>query len=141
LAGDDTVKKRGWQSASNTWKVLKPAAKKLRQEPTEAEKTLWNALRRKALCNLKFRRQHAIGQYIVDFYCTQKKLIIELDGPIHQFTKEEDSFRQRYLESLGFLFLRFKNDEVLNDLENVLLTISKTISDHNEPPLSEIGEG
>ena len=77
----------------------------------------------------------------MDFYCAQKKLIIEVDGPIHEYSKEEDSNRQQYLENLGFTVLRFNNDEVIYDLNKVICAIMKSVSGNNGPPLSEIGEG
>ncbi len=77
----------------------------------------------------------------MDFYCSLKKLIIEVDGPIHQYSVEEDSFRQCDLENLGYTVLRFNNDEVLFDMEKVKAAILEVISDSTEPPLYEIGEG
>ena len=97
-------------------------AKGLRRSMTEAEKILWKHLRNSKLHGLKFRRQHPVDIFIADFYCHQKKLIIELDGNIHDILeqKEYDEGRTFKLEEKGFKILRFKNEEIINDLENVL---------------------
>ena len=97
-------------------------AKELRRSMTEAEEILWKHLRNSKLHGLKFRRQHPVDIFIADFYCHQKKLIIELDGNIHDILeqKEYDEGRTFILEEKGFKILRFKNEEILNDLENVL---------------------
>ncbi len=95
-------------------------AKEMRKNPTEAEQKMWEALRAKKI-DAKFRRQHPIDNYIVDFVCLAKKLIIEIDGEIHQFQKEKDEERQSVLEQkLGYKLLRFTNDEVTNSLSKVL---------------------
>ncbi|NTV55541.1 MAG: endonuclease domain-containing protein [Candidatus Moranbacteria bacterium] len=85
---------------------------------------LWSRLRRNAL-GFKFRRQHSIGPYIVDFYCPEKKLAVELDGWQHGEKCEYDAERTRYLESLGLSVLRFWNDEVNENLDDVVLNISE----------------
>lgn len=92
----------------------------MRCEPTPAEEKLWQKLRNKQLLGFKFRRQHSIDRFIVDFYCGQANLIIEVDGSIHEYTQMEDAIRQEFLESLGFRVIRFRNEEVLNSLEGVL---------------------
>jgi len=81
---------------------------------------LWQFVRAHRFGGLKFRRQHAIGPYIVDFYCASLRLVVEVDGPIHANQAHEDENRQRYLEHLGLEVLRFSNDEVLNDPASVL---------------------
>lgn len=97
-------------------------AKELRKRMTDAEEILWKHLRNNKLKGLKFRRQHPLDIYIADFYCHQKKLIIELDGGIHDTPeqREYDEGRTFELEEKGFKILRFRNEEVINDLENVL---------------------
>jgi very-short-patch-repair endonuclease len=89
---------------------------------TKAEAILWEHLRNSKLKGLKFRRQHPLDIFIADFYCHQKKLIIELDGGIHniQEQKEYDEGRTFELEEKGFKILRFKNEEVINDIGSVL---------------------
>lgn len=92
---------------------------------TSAEASLWKSLQRKQLQGRKFRRQHSIGNYIVDFYCTTEKLAIELDGAYH-FTpnqQEKDAVRDTYLESQGITVLRFENKMVFENLASVLQEI------------------
>ncbi len=100
----------------------KEKARALRKRETAAEKKLWNALRNKKTGDFKFRRQHPIGYYIVDFYCNEKYLIIEIDGSIHdeEDNKEYDRIRQEQLENIGYKFLRFSNNDVINSLDKVL---------------------
>ncbi len=99
---------------------MKQLARQQRVEPTPAEDTLWEWLRGKQLEGLKFRRQQPIERFIVDFYSSELRLVIEVDGEIHQYTQAEDAIRQAYLESIGLRVLRFTNDEVLRDVKSVL---------------------
>src|SRR3989344_2409125 len=104
-------------------------AKKLRKEMTEAEKTLWYILQSKNLRGLKFRRQESIGQYIVDFVCFSKKLVIELDGGQHaEVSQHRDIIRDSWLKSQGFKVIRFWNNEVLNNRDGVVEEIIKYLS-------------
>jgi len=102
-------------------------ARELRHSTTEAEQKLWALLRNKQLKGKKFRRQHAIANYIVDFYCNESKLAIELDGNFHTETeaKEYDKSRTALLNEIGITVLRFWNSEVINDLEKVQRRISE----------------
>ncbi len=100
----------------------------MRRIPTEAEDKLWQYLRNRQLAGLKFRRQHSIERFIVDFYCAEAKLIIEVDGPVHDYSKEEDTIRQEFLESQGFRVMRFTNDQVFNSPDDVLKQISAHVS-------------
>ena len=104
--------------------VLKARAEEMRKNPTEAESVLWNALRANGL-DVKFRQQHIIEDFIVDFYCNEYKVIIEVDGKYHDtFTQtKSDNERTARLIELGYTELRFTNEEILNDLENVLKKI------------------
>jgi very-short-patch-repair endonuclease len=104
-------------------------ARRLRRESTEAEKLLWSYLRRKSLFGFKFRRQEQIGDYIVDFVCYEKKLIIELDGGHHNQdeTKINDARRQIWLESQNFKVVRFWNNEVMKNIKGVLQKIKENI--------------
>lgn len=104
-------------------------ARRLRKESTDAEKLLWRYLRRKSLFGLKFRRQEQIGDYIVDFVCYERKLIIELDGGHHNQdeTKENDKKRQSWLETQNFKVIRFWNSEVLKNINGVLQVIKTKI--------------
>ena len=109
----------------------------MRHEPTLEEDLLWQRLRGKQLGGLKFRRQHAISRFIADFYCAEAKLIVEVDGEIHEATRERDNERSRILESLGFRVLRVTNTDVRNAIDDVLVRIATTAS----LPLSASGEG
>jgi leucyl-tRNA synthetase len=101
-------------------------AKANRQNPTQAEAILWEALRGNKL-GFKFRRQHLIDKYIVDFVCLQKGLVVEADGSIYELTKEEDAIRTSVLIEKGFQVIRFTNDEILNSTKNVLSQIKKQL--------------
>ena len=103
----------------------KPIRRALRGNLTQAEALLWKALQRSQLAGRKFRRQHGIGPYIVDFYCPAERLVVELDGAQH-FTasgESQDAERDAYLTALGYRVLRFENKLVLNHLESVLAAI------------------
>ena len=106
-------------------KYLKLTRKKLRNTSTPAESFLWKYLRRSQLDKRKFRRQHSIENYIVDFYCPSEKLIIELDGEGHfeSVQNQKDLDRDSRLTELGFRVLRFENQFVFDHLPNVLNTI------------------
>jgi very-short-patch-repair endonuclease len=107
-------------------KFLKEKRRKLRNNPTYAEKFLWYELRKSQLQGRKFRRQVSIGNYIVDFYCPAERLAIELDGKGH-FEEEQmkyDEKRTQYLQSIGIRVLRFENQEILYNTESVLKQIT-----------------
>jgi very-short-patch-repair endonuclease len=101
-------------------------AVELRRELTPAESRLWAYLRNDQL-GVNFRRQHAIGPYITDFCCIEKKLIIELDGGHHLDQEAYDTERTVFLESQGYQVLRFWNNEALNDLDGVMRVILKKL--------------
>lgn len=103
-------------------------AKELRRKMTRAEKVLWGYLRGNKLGGVHFRRQQIIAGFIVDFYCDSAKLIVELDGKIHEHRAEEDAERDKILKSMGLQILRIKNEEVVNDLPIVLAKISSLCS-------------
>lgn len=115
---------RIWHTTPELWEKLKPIARQKRKEPTEAENVLWQNLRNRQLSGFKFRRQHAVERFIVDFYCPEAGLVIEVDGPIHEYQKEEDSIRQAFIESQELRLLRFTNEEVLNNINRVLNEIT-----------------
>ena len=100
--------------------TIQASARELRRRSTEAERLLWDHLRNRRLAGLKFRRQHPLGPYIVDFYCAAHRLIVEVDGPIHAYTQEQDTIRSEWLDRYGYRVLRFTNEEVLYSLESVL---------------------
>jgi very-short-patch-repair endonuclease len=116
---------------------LKPRRQVLRNNLTKAESRLWLYLRNKNFKSLKFRRQFSFGYYIADFYCREKKLVIELDGDSH-FTddaKEYDRQRTNYLESLGLQVIRFTNNEVFENVNGVLEVIAKVCETPPDLPL------
>jgi very-short-patch-repair endonuclease len=100
-------------------------ARELRLRATEAEQKLWSLLRNRQLKGKKFRRQHAVANYVVDFYCNEYKLAIELDGSLHadEAAKEYDKSRTALLTELGVTVLRFWNEEVMSDPGRVLRRI------------------
>ncbi|MEZ4931500.1 MAG: DUF559 domain-containing protein [Saprospiraceae bacterium] len=104
-------------------------SRELRGKQTEAEAILWEHLKTKKLGDFKFRRQHPINRYIVDFYCHQAKLVIELDGNYHERDGQRlyDEDRTENLKSLGLKEIRFKNEEVTNNLERVLEAIQSEL--------------
>jgi very-short-patch-repair endonuclease len=99
---------------------MKVRARNLRKTQTVAETKLWFSLRKRRFCQFKFRRQHVIEPYIVDFICLTQKLIIEVDGSQHLDNQEYDDYRTWYLNEKGFRVLRFWNNEILGELNNVL---------------------
>jgi very-short-patch-repair endonuclease len=101
-------------------------AKTLRKKSTDAENVLWKQLRRKQLEGLKFRRQQPIDNYVVDFVCFKKRIVIEVDGGQHSIERDKDSERDNYLVINGFKVLRFWNNEVLQNIEGVLEIIRKS---------------
>ncbi len=102
---------------------VQKAARSLRDNMTPAEGLLWSALRNKQLLGLRFRRQHAVGNFILDFYCPACKLAIEVDGAVHDDRQTEDALRTQKLEQHGYQVLRFRNEEILNNLNQVLQII------------------
>ena len=106
--------------------------KELRSNLTPAEAALWKSLQRSQVCGKKFRRQHSVGPYILDFYCPECRLAVELDGQTHfnPMAWEHDSQRTEYLKKLNIRVVRFENRAVFEHLEWVL----RTISDHVNSP-------
>lgn len=106
-------------------------ARILRKNMTKQERILWTFLRKKNINNLKFRRQYPIGNYIVDFICNEKKLIIEIDGGQHNENKNitYDQERTKYLESKGYKVIRFWNNDIDNNIEEVYLDILKHLDE------------
>lgn len=114
---------------SGAAKELYQRARELRNNATHAEEVLWGYLRTKPL-GCKFRRQHAYSIYILDFYCHCKKLVIEVDGNIHEQDeiKASDQLRQLQLEADGLKVIRFSNEEIKLGMESVIRTIEKELS-------------
>jgi len=120
-----------------TLKQITLFARELRKNQTEAEQIMWQILRNRKYNGLKFLRQNPIIYdihvnfdykfFIPDFYCHEAKLVIELDGKIHDFQKEYDYQRDLILKEKELTVLRFKNEEILNEIDKVLAKINKTI--------------
>ena len=110
--------------------ILKQRRRQLRRNQTEAEKTFWMHVRNRQFYGIKFFRQYSMGSYILDFYCPELKLAIELDGGQHtqDDNQEYDFARSAYLKAQGINVMRFWNHEVLNDAESVLTQIAKNIT-------------
>jgi cobalamin-dependent methionine synthase I len=113
-----------------TYPLLKEFSLKHRSNPTQAEDILWNLIKTKQLDGYKFRRQHIVGQYIADLVCLDRRLIVEIDGLIHELpeNKESDLVRTEQLERLGFKILRVTNEQVINQPEETLKLIASTLS-------------
>ncbi|MEX0781630.1 MAG: endonuclease domain-containing protein [Dehalococcoidia bacterium] len=118
-----------------------PAARALRSAPTETEALLWEQLRSRRLDGLKFRRQHPIGRFVLDFYCDQAQLAVEVDGAIHldPEARSQDAERQALLEERGIRFVRFTASEIETSLDRVLTAIISACT--ITPPLHASGEG
>lgn len=137
----EMVDKQTWETASPVmYDRLKVRAKEMRNKPTDAEKMLWNVLSNKGIEGFKFRRQHIIGEYIVDFVCLEKRLIIEVDGSIHNDPEqiEHDKNRTIWLESKGFKVVRYTSQQVLNNLNSTIENISKELSANLAVPPSGV---
>jgi very-short-patch-repair endonuclease len=121
--------------------LKRDAARRLRAEASDAERKLWSYLRRKQMASLRFRRQHPIGPYIVDFYCSAAKLVVELDGSQHGEDKAVayDRARTEWLEARGFHVLRIWNHEFFKNRDEALERIWRTLKDRVSP-LPEIRE-
>ena len=119
-----------WDISPELERRMQAVARELRKYPTDAEDILWQAIRNKQLDGRKFRRQVAIGAFVVDFYCASARLVIEVDGPIHQEQQEADQIRQELIESLGIRFVRLSNHEVEHYLEDALDKIGRAFHPH-----------
>lgn len=106
----------------------KTFARQLRSEMTDAESYLWQSLRSRQIHGLKFRRQHPVGKFILDFACIEAKLIIEVDGGQHNEMQIQDNQRTAWLEAQGWKVLRFWNNEVLQNIEGVLVEVLNALA-------------
>jgi very-short-patch-repair endonuclease len=111
----------------------KDRARTLRRKSTDAERLLWRHLRDRQLAGLKFRRQHPLGNFVVDFVCLEHCLVVEVDGGQHATQQQADSDREADLMRLGYRVLRFWNNEVLGNTAGVLETIVRA-AQSGEPP-------
>jgi very-short-patch-repair endonuclease len=119
---------------------LKDRARELRKQGILSEVIFWQLVKGKQLCNLDFTRQQIIGHYIVDFFCNQFRLVIEIDGNSHDSKQEYDSVRDKFLENLGLRCIHFEDKEVLNNLEGIVEYLNQYIKSlyntTNTPPTS-----
>lgn len=111
--------------------ALKEKARQLRNNSTKSEILLWQFLKNKQMLGYDFHRQKPLDKYIVDFFCNELMLAIEIDGESHHGKEKYDKARQKQLEVLGINFLRFKDTEVFYNLEEVLKTIENWINERN----------
>ena len=109
--------------------AVRNRARELRRDLTQAEALLWDRLRGGQLSGWKFRRQHPIGRFIVDFYCAEAGLVVEVDGGVHREQAEYDAVRTEMLEAEGYRVIRFGNHEIVEDLDGVLGRIMALVSD------------
>ncbi|MDQ7009805.1 MAG: DUF559 domain-containing protein [Candidatus Gracilibacteria bacterium] len=107
---------------------LKETRQKLRNGATEVEKIFWKELQGKKILGLKFRRQHSVGRYILDFYCPKLKLGIELDGSVHDNREEYDNIRTEFLNNCDLDILRFSNNDIEKNLEKSLNNLTNYIT-------------
>lgn len=119
--------------------------RRLRSDMTGSETRLWSRQRARQLQGLKFRRQHGIGPYIVDFYCPEQFLVIEVDGDSHADADQilKDQLRDRYSQSLGLRVVRYINDDILKNLDRALEDLADRLSSGStspRPPLRRLGE-
>jgi very-short-patch-repair endonuclease len=122
---------------------LQEAARQMRKQPTVAEHVLWGALRGNKL-GARFRRQHPVGRFILDFWCPEAKLAVEVDGGVHDENeqREQDALRTALLDQYGYQVVRFRNEEVLRDLPAVEARIRDEIAARGEvlPPSPAVRE-
>jgi very-short-patch-repair endonuclease len=107
-------------------KLLEPLRRRLRTESTDAERCIWRRLRMKQVCGLRFLRQFGIGNYIVDFYCPEIRLVIELDGSQHLENREADTVRTEFLNSQNIIVIRFWDNDALKETDAVIQSIYDT---------------
>ena len=124
-----------------TYLLLKENAKHMKQYPTEAESVMWELIRRKQL-GVVFKRQYIIDEYIVDFVCLEKRLVIEIDGGYHSTgeQQESDASRNNRLAALGYRILRFSNSEVMVQPDNVVERIKREIQTPPTPSERELNK-
>jgi very-short-patch-repair endonuclease len=114
--------------------TLRDRAREMRSHMTPAELKLWSHLRGDQLLGLRFRRQHDIGPFIVDFYCASRAFIIEVDGDSHADQEKYDEQRTKYLRSRGLREVRFTNSDVLGNIDGVLTEIERLCTNHVPSP-------
>jgi len=123
------VRKKYMTARPSTYKLMKELQQERKKNTTEAERVMWESLRGKKI-GFKFRRQHIIDEFIVDFVCIEKNLVIEVDGEYHNSSEQKnaDELRTKILNELGFKVIRFKNEEVIGNIDGVLKKISAILA-------------
>ena len=111
-----------------TPKYVTLLARDMRKNMTLSEKILWQKLKNKQIGGFRFRRQHPIYRYVLDFYCFEKMLAIEIDGNAHIGKEEYDEYRDDFLKTIGIKTLRFNDNEVINDMKTVLKKIKEALN-------------
>ncbi len=106
-------------------KTEKEKRRQLRNNPTHSEKVLWLSLRKKQIHGIRFHRQYSINHFVVDFYAPKIKLVIEVDGSSHIGNEDYDSARQKYIEALGIKVIRFTDEQVFGNVNNVVKEIER----------------
>jgi type I restriction enzyme, R subunit len=121
---------------------LKLLARELRKSQTTAEKIFWDTVKKRRFLDLKFRRQHQVGFYIVDFYCSEYNIVIELDGGIHDkpANKKNDAERDLSLKLQGYKVFRFRNERIISELNSVLQELAEYIHLHPSPSGRRAGD-
>jgi leucyl-tRNA synthetase len=127
---ENNPNKPGYMTANGNYPHIKEFRDKLKKNPTQTEVIMWQYLRGKKT-GYKIRRQHIIEDFIVDFVCLTKKVVIEIDGKIHLQQKEEDQIRTTKLNELGFVVIRFTNQEVLDSPQTVTNSIQNFLDNHS----------
>lgn len=133
----EEVRKKYMTARPSTYKLLKKLQEQRKKQTTPAERVLWESLKTKQL-SYKFRKQHIIDEFIVDFVCLEKKLIIEVDGKYHETPEQEeaDNLRTEILTDFGYKVIKFTNEEVIGNIDNVLENIKETLK---SLPSGEVG--
>src|SRR5690606_22303560 len=134
-----TIRQKYMTARPSTYKLLKELQSETKKNSTQAESILWECLRNKKLDH-KFKRQHIIDEFIVDFICLEKNLIIEVDRGYHHTIeqKEADALRTQILNEIGFKVIRFTNEQIIGDTDNVIIYIDKQLKSLPEPALSAV---
>ncbi|MCX6230563.1 MAG: leucine--tRNA ligase [Bacteroidetes bacterium] len=139
LSKEEGAKSRFYATNPSDWAALKDNAKRMREEPTETENILWHSLR-SSQTGFKIRRQQVVSNYIADFVCLSKKLIIEVEGKVNENQKDEDVKRISELNKIGFEIIRFSNEEIINNIDEVVEKIKSKLKSKVLSSGEDLGE-
>jgi very-short-patch-repair endonuclease len=125
-----------WRTKPDLWRKLRPVVRAMRREPTTAEAALWERLRAGRLVGVKFRRQHPLDRFVVDFYASEQRLAVEVDGGVHDQVdrREADEVRDAHLARLGVRMLRVRNEAIASVLDAVLDAIRRALHEPSPRP-------